>query len=171
MKRLTFLFVVLAIGGLLGCSAGMDIPAPTSPPTTSPPTKLPTTAPFIKPTTAPAPKLEMYVFAKSGQRVGGGQSLLTVKRWEGTESREIRFTPPKSPWIVNAEFKPTSKIASKFDIGVWKEVMPEVRISADDVGAGTIGGIYFYIIPDGTKHIIDIDASGGEWWVKVGVEP
>ena len=199
MKTLVMWLVILAVGGVFGYSAGTgkldpvfskisawgksldDSPqpvlSPQSPTQTAEPVPPPATKSSLPPKLAtydpmagPVNKLEMYVFAKPSQQVGGGQSLWTVHRWQGSESKEIRFTPPKSPWIINAGFKPTSNIASKFDIRVWKEVMPDVRISADDVGAGTIGGIYFYIIPDGTEHIIDIDASGGEWWVKVGVE-
>lgn len=170
MKRLAFLVVVLAIGGLLGCSVGMDIPAPTSPPTTSPSVKPPATVPTL----TQSPLLETYSEALRGARHGEGvrQRLVAVKTWEGTESKEIKYRPPKSPWVVNAGFTPTSKIASKFDIKVWKEVTPDIRVSAVDYDGpfGKFGIIYSIVVQDGAEHIIVIEASGGKWWVKVGVE-
>ena len=95
--------------------------------------------------------------------------LETVKSWQGSEAKEIRYNAQKSPWVLNAGHKVISKLGSQFSVVVAKEAPSGLRVSVGH--GGSFGDVYSFIVEGAGEYIIIIAASGCEWWVKVGVEP
>ena len=100
--------------------------------------------------------------------------LRTIQYWEGDSSRMIKFRATKSPWVVNSGYTPTSQISTKFHIMVYRdEDYKQPAIWADfgyEKTHDPLKGIYSVIMEETGDFIIDVDASGCEWWVKVGEE-
>jgi len=120
-------------------------------------------------------EIEAYVvpFGYMGRRIEY-MRLTTISRWEGNESRTIKYTAPQSPWVVNARCTSTSQIGSKFEVYVWEkeEIAPGVRQGAVDLTGrqGVYDGLTALVVEQSGEFIIEVQASGCEWWLKVGVE-
>jgi hypothetical protein len=97
---------------------------------------------------------------------GGTMMLETVGSWEGSDSRDIYFEADKSPWVINAGYRETSKISSSFQVAVQSE-------EAFRRGSHLANFLSQYNNTfEGTgSFVIIVFASGCEWWLKVGVEP
>lgn len=94
--------------------------------------------------------------------------LNTVKSWQGTEMKEIRYNANKSPWVLNAGYKATSKLGSKFDVIIARETEMGFGL---EVGYGSVfNGVHSYVVEGAGEFLIGIDTSGCEWWARVGVE-
>ena len=110
-----------------------------------------------------------YVPLKSdGYRKAQLMQLKTVKSWQGSEKKEIKYNAQKSPWVLNAGHKVTSKLESQFGVGIVKEASSGLRVSVGH--GGSFGDIESYIVEGAGEYILLIGASGCEWWVKVGCE-
>jgi len=110
-----------------------------------------------------------YVPLKSAEyRKAQLMQLETVKSWQGSEKKEIKYNAQKSPWVLNASHKVISELGSRFDVVISKEVSPGLKV---EVGrGGSFGDVESYIVEGAGEYIILIAASGCEWWTKVGVE-
>ncbi|GAJ07412.1 unnamed protein product, partial [marine sediment metagenome] len=97
-------------------------------------------------------------------------NLVTVKEWKGTDSKDISFNADKTPWVLNAGYKATSQISVKFNIQVLKDI-PELRdVELSFMTLTTRDGIRAATIEEKGRFTIQVDASGCEWWVRVGTE-
>jgi len=97
--------------------------------------------------------------------------LKTIQYWEGNSPREIKFKATKAPWIVNGGYTPTSRITSSFNIMVWKEEGSyRMGTFTFEHTWGPFKGVHGAIIEETGDFIIEVKATGCEWWVKVGVE-
>jgi len=94
--------------------------------------------------------------------------LLTVQHWEGNSPREIKFNNTKSPWVINAGYTPTSAISTKFIVTVWKG---NIGTPVLEDRFGQFAGVSYAVIEETGTFTIQVQSSGCEWWVKVGVEP
>jgi len=123
---------------------------------------------------------EKYI-SVTGGLIGGGkgtyQTLYTDKSWTGSLSKKISYHPSQAPWVVNAGYTPTSKLGSKFEIYVWKELGNGIQESATEIFGrnGTFkdangNDLTAMVVEDIGNYTIDITASGCDWWVKIGVE-
>lgn len=93
--------------------------------------------------------------------------LRTVEYWEGNNSKEIRYKATVAPWVVNGGYTPTSEIRSNFWVTVWKEVGPFRETSMSFTSKS---GVQSTVLEETGEFIIEIEATGSNWWVKVGVE-
>lgn len=118
------------------------------------------------------PKMDIYVIPPSSWIVGDWitKDLMTVKKWEGSDAKEISFYSDKTPWIINASYKTTSNIASRFYITASTPTKFEglERIYSASLSPA---GWFAILVDDKGSFKINIDASGCDWWVRVGVEP
>jgi hypothetical protein len=106
--------------------------------------------------------------------------LRTIANWQGSERIPIRFNAGKSPWVVNWGYEKISAIEATFDVVVVDEADYDAAIA--QYGTAWPWGIAFghdYWVPDkyGSivvprvgKFVIMVNASGVNWWIKVGVE-
>jgi len=123
-----------------------------------------------------AEKVEPYIVPYGGIEGHGkaqGFNLHTVKSWKGTTQKEIIYNATKAPWVINAGHTPTSVLGSQFEVNVWKPTeMHGIRVGAlDSMGRwGTFDGRKCFAIEETGKFIIEIQASGCEWWLKIGIE-
>lgn len=95
-------------------------------------------------------------------------NMRTVEHWTGKDAKRIKYKADKTPWVVNASYEPTSSIATSFYMRVMK------------TGGRFEVGMFYYsprnsrlqtvLVEEKGEFTIDIQASGVEWWVKVGVE-
>lgn len=111
--------------------------------------------------------------------------LKVVQEWHGTESTIIKYTPEKSPWVLNAYYNPTSKIQSSLFVSMVPskaigkslegiEYPKSVRLidiititsPFNEVGKYKYGLLMATYEPMEIK----VEASGCEWTIKIGVE-
>lgn len=116
---------------------------------------------------------EDYIVADKHMR------LRTIANWQGSERIPIRFNASESPWIVNWGYEKVSTIESIFYIRVVDEADYDAMVSRlgtawewglfgrDYWGPDKYGSI---IVPRVGKFVIMVDASGLNWWVRIGVE-
>jgi hypothetical protein len=98
-------------------------------------------------------------------------TLRTVKSWTGNRSIKIKYEATQSPWVVNCGYTPTSQIASTFSLFVCKEHGSYRECQATFQATwGPMRGTESVIIQETGDFTIDVEASGCEWWAKVGVE-
>jgi ribosomal protein L37AE/L43A len=144
------------------------------------------------------PKQEMYVIAEFAQE-DKYLELITLENWEGSSSRIIQFDLDHAPAVINYASKPTSKIASSFRVSVITQVVDPQEIaelkawqgwvtlmgarvweengkiyvawSGFEAVQGPLAGVRSIQVMKPGNVVIDVDASGCDWWVKVGVEP
>ena len=110
-----------------------------------------------------------YVPLKSDEyRKAQLMQLKTVKSWQGSEKKEIKYNAQKSPWVLNAGHKVTSKLESQFGVVIAKETSSGLRVSVGH--GGSFGDVESYIVEGAGEYILLIGASGCEWWVKIGCE-
>lgn len=103
--------------------------------------------------------------SKSPNRV----SLKTIKSWEGTESRDIKYNATKAPWVINSGYTRTSQLSAIFELSIGKTTQIlglETIENTVRLSNGNIIGL----IEDSGNYIIRIKASGIKWWIKIGVE-
>lgn len=128
----------------------------------------------------PKPKVEMYAIPSQGGSLNSFfplpkvtfkyANLKTIDSWEGTGSRDIYISVGSNPVVINAAARPTSKLASHFSLDVTKPV-PELRGIEENMNGYTINGsVRCFLINQDGNFKIKIDASGVDWWVKVGTE-
>lgn len=122
-----------------------------------------------KPTTTPA-TFDKYIIPPAGVignwKVG---NLRTVKQWEGTGSKELSYRADKTPWVLNAGYKVTSQISSKFSVYVSKPTQisgVEQILYAQE----TRDGISCILVQEKGNFKINIESSGANWWVRIGTE-
>ena len=107
--------------------------------------------------------------------------LRTIASWHGSESRAIRFRIDKSPWVVNWKWEPVSEIARKFNIIVVPESEYDPSLEYDYFKQGALAflemawapgfnGEESIVVPKSGGFVILVDASGVNWWIRVGVE-
>ena len=96
--------------------------------------------------------------------------LFTVKEWEGKDSKDISFNIDKTPWVLNAGYNRTSQISVRFNIEVLKEVPELPGVNVGYMAHITRDGISAVTIEEKGKFTIHVDASGCEWWARVGTE-
>lgn len=106
--------------------------------------------------------LESYVVKHSIIDEGTTMQLRTVAEWEGTGSKELKFKATEEPWVVNAGSTITSSLGSEFSVHVeWGDLF-----GVYDAATGYADTVY-----RGTGDFtIVVEASGCEWWVKIGEE-
>jgi|GEM_PF-392952 len=111
--------------------------------------------------------------------------LKVVQEWHGTESTVIKYTPEKSPWVINAYYNPTSKLQSSLAVSMVPskaigkslegiEYPKAVRIidiitvtsPFNEVGEHKYGLLMATYEPMEIK----VEASGCEWTIKIGIE-
>lgn len=112
-------------------------------------------------------KLEKYWYYKGNtlQAV----DLQTVKKWTGSsQSREINYHADKAPWILNAMFTQKSQLSSVYDVQLEQKTQIEgvtltipIQRHVNEFSA---------LVNDTGDFIIIIQASGVDWWVRVGTE-
>ena len=106
--------------------------------------------------------------------------LRTIASWHGSETTHIRFEAGKSPWVVNWTYEKVSKIAYGFNIVVVDAAVYEMLAKKAatnwaawfefEGSAWTPDDYGSIVVPKAGDFVIIIDASGVNWWVKVGVE-
>jgi hypothetical protein len=98
--------------------------------------------------------------------------LETEDSWEGNAPQTMHFYATQSPWVLNAGYEITSQIESHFNINarLANETDPFATIRHIDKYWWNSGWVTFVGTTTG-DFIIEVDSSGCEWWVKVGVEP
>jgi hypothetical protein len=112
---------------------------------------------------AEAPKKETYTVIKGQMFQSKGTMLLkTVASWSGEESKNIRYKATKSPWVINYGATPTSRLASKLSVRVYKKLSSEIGLSMNDYGET--------LVEDTGDFDIKVESSGCKWWVKIGTE-
>jgi len=106
--------------------------------------------------------------------------LRTIANWEGSERTPIRFNASKSPWVVNWGYEKVSTIESTFYIRVVDEADYDAMVAR--YGTGWEWGLVWthdywkpdkygsIIVPRAGRFVIMVDASGLNWWVRIGVE-
>ena len=117
--------------------------------------------------------LEDYIVADKHMR------LRTIANWQGSERIPIRFNASKSPWVVNWGYEKVSAIKTTFGIIVVDEADYDAMVAR----YGTAWGLGLFmldywapdeygsiIVPRARKFVIVVDASGSNWWVRIGVE-
>ncbi len=103
--------------------------------------------------------------------------LRIIKKWSGTESRVIRYTPSTSPLVINAHYKPTSKIKSSFSIilvpveeiekaGLVPAAKMMFSTSLVEVGRNTYRGL----ITNVSSIEIEVRSTGSDWTIWIGQE-
>lgn len=94
--------------------------------------------------------------------------LFTVQSWEGTQSKEIKYHADKAPWILNAKYNVTSQLSHAFEIRLSQ------KTKFEDISYGVpvhrLGQEFTALVDDSGDFTITIQASGVEWWVRVGTE-
>lgn len=120
---------------------------------------------------SPKPKVEMYAIPPEGFFGGSWRfaDLKTIGYWEGTGREEISISIGSNPAVVNASARPTSKVASNFGISVHRPSQM-IRGMEEELSGSSRGGIYCVLIKSEGNYKISIDASGVNWWVKLGTE-
>jgi hypothetical protein len=123
--------------------------------------------------TAPLPEtLEPY-FIPPGGMFGEWKvmELKTIKNWRGNTSEDIIFKATKSPWVLNAGYASTSRIATEFQVNIWQDVK---GFSGLRTGPYTNivrkTGISAVLVEGKGTFTIAVNASGCDWWVKIGAE-
>lgn len=118
--------------------------------------------------------LEDYIVADKHMR------LRTIANWQGSERTPIRFNASKSPWVVNWGCEKVSAIKTTFNIVVVDEADYDAMVARH--GTAWEWGLVFthdywmpdkygsIIVPRAGKFVILVDASGLNWWVRIGVE-
>ncbi|OGN95186.1 MAG: hypothetical protein A2Z75_02250 [Chloroflexi bacterium RBG_13_50_10] len=108
------------------------------------------------------------------------RQLRTIANWQGSERIPIRFNASKSPWVVNWGYEKVSAIETVFDIVVIDEADYDAAVA--QYGTAWPWGLVFahdlwvrdkygsIIVPRAGRFVIMVEASGVNWWVKVGVE-
>lgn len=95
-------------------------------------------------------------------------NMRTVEYWTGKDAKRIKYKADKTPWVVNAAYEPTSSISTSFYMGVIKN---EGRFETSMFSYSPRNSrLHTVLVEEKGDFIIDIRASGVEWWVKVGVE-
>ena len=89
-------------------------------------------------------------------------TLKTVASWSGDESKKIKFKASKSPWVINSGARVTSNLGSKFEVRVLKEINSVIGIYENSYGNT--------LIEETGEFVIEVESSGCEWWVKIGIE-
>ena len=111
---------------------------------------------------------------------GKQMSLRTIASWRGSECRAIKFDAGRSPWVVNCGCSGVSEIVKGFDVFVVEEATYE-GLGGQDIPASSalgafVGMAWFadddgcIVIPRAGCFVIVVEASGVEWWVRIGVE-
>ena len=129
-----------------------------------------TSAASQSPSSPPSPN--RAVLQLDNYLIGGGleirsMNLRTDKSWTGSSSQDLKYTPPKTPWVINAGYTVTSKISSKFVVTVSNAKYnlifgPQLSPINDKVWGITMEEL--------GNFIIDVQSSGCDWWIKIGVE-
>jgi len=107
------------------------------------------------------------------------RQLRTIASWQGSERNPIRFNASRSPWVVNWGYEKVSTIETVFDIVVVDEADYESAVA--QYGTAWPWGLILHdywardrygsiIVPKSGRFVIMVEASGVNWWVKVGVE-
>jgi len=117
-------------------------------------------------------EIELYAVPPAGMLGSWKQERLhTLKYWEGKDSKEITYKADKTPLVLNAGHKRTSQISVKFDVQVLKDISglpPGITVSPFMRTSRT--GVRAVTMEEKGKFTIQVEASGCEWWVRVGVE-
>lgn len=106
--------------------------------------------------------------------------LRTIASWQGSERTPIRFKASNSPWVVNWGYEKVSAIKAIFDIVVVDEADYDAMVAR--YGTAWPWGLVFthdywapdkygsIVVPRAGSFVIVVNASGVNWWVKVGIE-
>ena len=97
--------------------------------------------------------------------------LRTLKHWEGDESKEFDFNADKTPWVLNAGYKSTSKISTNFQVDVLKDVKGFPGVQVGPITQVTRTGLHGVTVEEKDRFTIKVTSSGCSWWVKIGIEP
>lgn len=105
-------------------------------------------------------------------------TLNTIKSLRGNGSIREYITMNQSPWIVNYGWRQTSNIGYECSVDVWEGKVGPHSYAQSAGGLGfqnnapnTLKGVYCIKVYKTGDFTIQVEASGCEWWVKVGIEP
>jgi hypothetical protein len=169
--------VLLIASGLVACA-----PTTTSAPANSekyegavPPTS---TSPLDEPSEAETPaNLELYYCGEPFSE-DCFITLNTIKSLRGNGPIREYITVNQSPWIVNYDWRQTSNIGYECSVDIWEGKVGPHSYAQSAGGLGfpnhaskTLEDVYCVKVYKTGDFTIQVEASGCEWWVKVGVEP
>jgi len=105
-------------------------------------------------------------------------TLDTIKNMRGNRPTVEYITVNQSPWIANYYWRQTSNIGYECSVYIWQgRVGPhDYAYSAGNLGiqnhvSKTLEDVYCVKVYKTGDFTIQVEASGCEWWVKVGIEP
>ena len=148
------------------------------------------------PTSEPSPaKIELYVMAS---REDEYLELRTIEEWNGSSSRQIELDIEQAPAVINCGYESTSEISTTFVVYAMQELKSQqeiakaetskvlltmfgkelvyengktfVSVMAREARQGPLAGVYSITISESGKAVIDVRASGCDWWARMGVE-
>ena len=113
---------------------------------------------------------EPFYVPKAHSKTPDIMKLKVIKKWEGTQSKDIKFNATTAPWIINSGYTRTSKLSSVFELSIGKPVvdLPDIELRQRTVTLSN--GNIIGLIEDSGSFIIHITASGVKWWMKIGIE-
>lgn len=98
--------------------------------------------------------------------------LTTIASWQGSGSAVLPIKITQTPWVVNSSCTVTSSIGHEFEVyvctGTPHSSYCEFTIEKD--AYQPTEGIRVKTVHGTGSYFIQVEASGVEWWVKVGVE-
>lgn len=116
--------------------------------------------------------IETYIVPPAGVLGDWKQmQLKTIKKWEGSESKELNFKADTTPWVVNSGYTATSPISTKFSMNVVKDIQELSDVELYYNSQFTRDGLQVVTMEEKGNFKIKVEASGCSWWVKIGVEP
>lgn len=124
--------------------------------------------PFEKPQPVPIPTCEWAkgyptesyrAIALSGPKT---MALKTIQNWQGTESKTAQFTVDCVPCVINYGYTPVGTGEHKMLVSVYKADQSKTQV--------TNWGVDWVVIDEKDDYTLQIDASGVEWWLKIGVQ-
>jgi hypothetical protein len=89
-------------------------------------------------------------------------ALKTIQNWQGTESKTTQFTVDCVPCVINYGYTPVGTDEHKMFVSVYKADQSKTQV--------TNWGVDWVVIDEKGDYTLQIDASGVEWWLKIGVQ-
>ena len=167
--------VLLIVSGLVACAPTTNFPASNPDEGAVPPTS---TSPLDEPSeSGSSTNLELYYCGEPFSE-DCFITLNTIKSLRGNGPIREYITVNQSPWIVNYDWRQTSNIGYECSVDVWEGKVSPHSYAQSAGGFGfqnntsdTLRGVYCMKVYKTGDFTIQVEASGCEWWVKVGIEP
>ena len=103
--------------------------------------------------------------------------LRTIGTWVGSGPELIHVNVEQSPWVLNFGSKGRSKIGSRSSVIVWRGKYDGTGYAESiggypfqNVAYDPLRGVSCIIVYETGDFTIEVEASGCEWLVKIGVE-